>query len=127
MISNSANLFVDRCAPFHKPPFQAYDGLAIAPEVITVMDLMNDATQCGPPLTCTTQGTGASTYLTSVNGVAYDQDSNRYYWVYFLNGLMPTVGFKAFVLNNNDSVAWDYKHFSSGLRQSNHLDHPANK
>ena len=126
-MSNTANLFVDWSAPFHNPPYQACDGLPISPGQTTVQQLMNEAEECGPTLTYTSQGTGSSAFLTSINGVANNQDGNGYYWVYFVNGNMPTVGFGDYTLNDNDSVAWDYKHFSSGLAQPNHHDHPANK
>ncbi len=116
--SNSANLFVDWGA-FHTPPWQACDSIPIVPGQTTVLELLQQAgTSCNPPIVFTYQGSGQSAYLTSIDGVENNANGNGYYWIYFVNGQVPSIGFGAYVLNNGDSVVWDYKHFSSGLRQA---------
>lgn len=124
-MSSSANLFIDWQAEFHTPAYQACDGLAISAGTTTVEDLLNEAGGCQPPISYTSVGTGANAYLTAIDGVTSNQDGNGYYWVYYVNGVMATVGFGEYTLSDNDSVAWDYKHFSSGLKQANQPDHPA--
>lgn len=124
-MSNTANLFIDWQSPFHKPAFQACDKLPVATGA-TVADLLDEASSCNPSITYTAQGSGASEYLTSIDGVESNKESG-YFWVYFVNGKMPPVGFAEYKLSDGDSVAWDYKHYSSGLRQLNQPDHPANK
>lgn len=126
-MTDTANLFIDWQAPFHSPPYQACDGLAITSGSTTVKELLNEAEGCCQPVTYTASGSGASAYLTAIDGEASNQDDNGYYWVYYVNGVMPSVGFGAYQLHANDGVAWDYKHFSSGLRQVNQPDHPANQ
>jgi hypothetical protein len=116
--TDTANLFVDWGSPFHIPPWQACDFLPITSGSSTVLDLMNAAGSCDPPISFTYEGSGQSAYLTSINGVVSNQGGNGYYWVFFVNGTAPSVGFGAYVLNSGDSVVWDYKHFSSGLRQA---------
>lgn len=125
-MSDTANLFIDWQAKWHTPPYQAYDGLPISTGAV-VESLMNEAEECSPPITYTSVGSGASAYLTAIDGVENNQAGNGYYWVFFVNGKMPTVGFGAYELSNGDSVAWDYKHYSSGLSQVNQPDHPANQ
>jgi len=125
-MSDTANLFIDWQSQWHDPAYQACDGLAISTDT-TVQDLMDEATSCNPSITYTATGSGDSAYLTAIDGVESNQDGNGYYWVYLVNGHMPSVGFGAYILEDGDSVAWDYKHFSSGLRQVNQPDHPANK
>ncbi len=125
-MSDTANLFIDWQSQFHTPPYQACDGLPISTGA-TIENLLDEAESCKPPITYTSVGSGSSAYLTSIDGVKSNQGGNGYYWVYFVNGIMPPVGFGAYELSDGDSVAWDYKHFSSGLRQVNQPDHPANK
>jgi len=126
-MSDTANLFIDWSAPFHTPPYQACDYLPITVNVSTVKTLMDEASGCSPSITYTSTGRGGSAYLTSIDGVESNQDGNGYYWVYFVNNKMGDVGFEVCKLSPGDSVAWDYKHFSSGLKQVNQPDHPANK
>jgi hypothetical protein len=126
-MSDTANLFIDWQAQWHTPPYQSCDGLPISTGVTTVKNLLDEAANCNPSITYTSNGSGDSAYLTSIDGVDSNHDGNGYYWVYFVNGQQPSVGFGAYKLNDGDSVAWDYKHFSSGLSQVNQPDHPANK
>ena len=123
----SANLFVDWSSPFHNPPWQACDYLPIEAGVTTVLNLMNEANSCKPKISFTYEGDGESAYLTSIDGVENNQDNNGFYWVFFVNGQMPKVGMGAYKLSNNDSVVWDYKHYSSGMMQVNQPDHPLTK
>ncbi len=127
-MSNTANLFIDWQQQWHQPPWQACNDLPIVSSKSTVKDLLDESkSYCNPSINYTSTGSGDSEYLTSIDGVENNQGGNGYYWVYFVNGNMPSVGFAAYKLNAGDSVAWDYKHFSSGLRQMNQSDHPANK
>lgn len=122
---DTTNLFVDWASEFHTPPWQACDGLAITSGQTTVLALMSEAESgCKPSVVSTIQGSGQSAYLTAIDGVASNQDGNGYYWVYFVNGQMPSVGIGAYVLKNGDSVAWDYKHYTCGLRQATDVSHP---
>jgi hypothetical protein len=115
---STANLFVDWGSEFHDPAWQACDDLSIDTGS-TVLDLMNEAAEeCDPPIPFTYTGSGQSAFLTSIDGVANNQNNNGYYWVYFVNGQAPQVGFGAYTLSAGDSVAWDYKHFNSGLSQA---------
>lgn len=123
----TANLFIDWGSEFHDPAWQACNYLSITENSSTVFDLMNEAISCNPSVNFTYEGSGESAYLTGIDGVQSNQNGNGYYWVYFVNGQMPNVGFGAYKLSNNDSVAWDYKHFNSGMKQINQLDHPLNK
>ena len=116
--TNTANLFVD-WGSFHNPPWQACDFIPITPGQTTVFDLMQTAESfCSPSITFTYQGSGQSAYLTAIDGVENNPDGNGYYWIYLVNGTSPSIGFGAYVLQAGDSVVWDYKHFSSGLRQA---------
>ncbi|WP_299116376.1 DUF4430 domain-containing protein [uncultured Winogradskyella sp.] len=124
---NSANLFIDWSSQFHNPPWQACDYIPITPNQTSVFNLMNDASSCNPPVKFTFEGNGDSAYLTSIDGVENNQNGNGYYWVFLVNGKMANVGFAAYKLSDNDSVVWDYKHFSSGMKQANQPDHPLNK
>ena len=120
-----ANLFVDWSAPFHTPPWQACNGLPIEAGQSTVLDLMGVAPDgCSPGIASTIEGSGQSAYLTAIDGVESNANGNGYYWVYFVNGAMPPVGIGSCVLQDGDSVAWDYKHYSSGLKQANDPTHP---
>lgn len=113
----TVNSFVDWGGDFHTPPWQADDGISITPGTTTVWDVLN--TGPNPPLNPTSAGTGAGLYVTGIGGVSQDP-ATGYYWVYFVNGQEPPVGANAYVLNGGESIAWDYKHFSSGLKQATH-------
>jgi len=113
----TANLFVDWGAP-HVPAWQVNNGLPIVAGATTAFGLFS-VSGVTPPLTVTTQGSGAGLYVTAIDGVVQDPGTG-FYWVYFVNGNMPTVGCDAYLLQDGDSIAWDYKHFSSGLSQPNH-------
>ncbi len=126
-MSDTANLFVDWQAQFHDPAYQACDNLPVSSGSTTVETLMNEAVSCSPSITYTSTGSGDNAYLTSIDGVESNKDGNGYYWIFYVNGTIASVGFGACKLNNGDSVAWDYKHSSSGLSQANQQDHPANK
>ncbi len=124
-MADTANLFVDWGGEFHNPAWQACDYLPIVPQVTTVQGLMDEAQNgCNPSVTYTAEGSGQSAYLTSIDGVTSNQGGNGYYWIYFVNGQMPSVGFGAYTLSPGDSVAWDYKHFSSGLKQATQPNFP---
>ncbi|MGC6482024.1 MAG: DUF4430 domain-containing protein [Synechococcus sp.] len=111
----TANLFIDWQAAFHTPPYQACDFLPLPPGA-TVEHLMNETGNCcNPSITYSSIGSGDSAYLTAIDGVESNQDGNGYYWVYYVNGIMPSIGFGAYQLSGGDSVAWDYIHYSSGL------------
>ena len=114
----TADLFVDWGA-VHDPEYQACSDLDITPGVTTVLDLMNvAASNCDPPIQFTYTGSGPTAFLTSIGGVYNNENGREYYWIYLVNGHSPGVGFGAYTLSNGDSVAWDYKHSSSGLSQA---------
>ena len=116
--SNTANLFVDWGA-FHKPHWQACDFIPIVPGQTTVLDLMQKAgTSCNPSIVFTYKESGQSAFLTSIDGVENNANGNGYWWIFYVNGKLAQVGFGAYVLNDSDSVVWDYKHYRSGLRQA---------
>ncbi|KVN29489.1 hypothetical protein WJ63_09165 [Burkholderia pyrrocinia] len=119
MANSVANQFVDWGAEFHNPPWQANDRIAIAPGVTTVFDLLT-ADGVSPALNPQWQGSGASLFVTALGGVEANQGGNGYWWVYFVNGQMPDVSCAVYTLQPGDSVAWDYKHYSSGLKQAVH-------
>ena len=121
---DSADLFIDWSGEFHTPAYLAIDGLPIVPGFSTVLDLLNAASRRDPSFQFTKTGEGANAWLTSIGGVANNQQGNGYYWVFFVNGVMPQKGCGACVLDDNASVAWDYKHYSSGFSQANQEDHP---
>lgn len=123
---NTVNLFIDWASEFHNPPWQACDGVPIISGESTLLDVMNEVAQYNPPVNYTSVGEGPNAYLTAIDGVQSNQGGNGYYWVFFVNGVMPEVGYGAYVLSANDSVAWDYKHYASGLRQASQADHPVN-
>ncbi|WP_080487126.1 DUF4430 domain-containing protein [Burkholderia ubonensis] len=56
----------------------------------------------------------------SESRVEANQGGNGYWWVYFVNGQMPDVSCAVYTLQPGDSVAWDYKHYSRGLKQAVH-------
>ena len=115
---STADNFVDWGGEFHQPAYQANDGIPIDVGVTTVWDvLISSAIQ--PPLKPTATGQGANLYVTSIGGVAQNA-STGYYWVYFVNGSEPNVGAGAYLVQPGDSIAWDYKHFSSGHKQATH-------
>jgi hypothetical protein len=115
----SANLFVDWGGDYHDPAWQVTNGIQFQPGVATAYDLFQ-AAQNSPPFTIASQGSGAGLYITAIDGVVQNAGGNGYWWVYFVNGTQPTVGCDAYLLNDGDSIAWDYKHFSSGFRQAPH-------
>lgn len=125
-MTNTANLFIDWQKEWHNPAWQACNYLSILLGQSTVKTLLDEAKSCEPSISYTSVGSGDSEYLTAIDGVENNQNGNGYYWMYFVNGNMPSVGFAAYKLNAGDSVAWNYKHYSSGLRQMNQPDHPAN-
>jgi len=114
----TVNLFVDWGSEFYTPPWQVNNGIEMA-DGSTVFDLFSSPAVV-PPLTVASQGSGAGVYVTAINGVVQNQGGNQYWWVYFVNGQEPTVGANAYILNDGDSVAWDYKHFASGFKQAPH-------
>ncbi|HEV2741050.1 MAG TPA: DUF4430 domain-containing protein [Candidatus Elarobacter sp.] len=115
---STVNHFVDWGSEFHDPPWQADDDVAITPGVTTVWDVLNSGA-LQPPLQPTSQGSGPSLYVTGIGGVSQNSGTG-YYWVYFVNGQEPTIGAAAYVLNGGESIAWDYKHFSSRHKQATH-------
>ncbi|WP_148092900.1 DUF4430 domain-containing protein [Burkholderia sp. Bp8992] len=119
MANSVANQFVDWGSEYHAPPWQANDNIAIAPGVTTVFDLLT-ADGVSPALNPQSQGSGASLFVTALGGVQANQGGNGYWWVYFVNGKMPDVSCAVYTLQPGDSVAWDYKHYSSGLKQAVH-------
>jgi hypothetical protein len=115
---STVNNFVDWGGEFHTPPWQANNVVPITPGATTVWDVLN-LSAITPPLAPSSVGSGPSLYVTGLGGV--DQDpTTGYYWVYFVDGTEPTVGAAAYVLNGGESIAWDYKHFSSGFKQAPH-------
>jgi hypothetical protein len=119
MAEATANLFVDWASEFHAPPWQANDQLPITEGATTALDLFNCA-GVAPPLAVLTQGAGQGAYVTAIDGVTQNSGGNGYWWVYFVNGTAPNVGAGAYMLKDGDSVAWDYKHVASGLKQAPH-------
>jgi hypothetical protein len=115
----TANLFVDWGSEFHAPPWQANDRLPIVEGQTTAFDLFQSA-KVIPPLAVVTQGSGQGVYVTAIDGVIQNAGGNGYWWVYFVNGAEPDVGANAYLLKDGDSVAWDYKHMASGLKQASH-------
>ncbi len=85
----------------------------------TVFDLLT-ADGVSPALNAQWQGSGASLFITGLGGVEANQGGNGYWWVYFVNGQMLEVSCAVYTLQPGDSVAWDYKHYSSGLKQAVH-------
>lgn len=112
----TVNHFVDWGGEFHRPPWQVNDGIPIQPGVTTVYDVLQ-AVQ--PSLDPTSQGAGAGLHVTGIGGVSQDPNTG-YYWVYFVNNAEPPIGAGAYVLHGGESIAWDYKHFSSGFKQATH-------
>lgn len=118
-MEDSANQFIDWGSEFYNPPWQANDGLLVVDGQTTVFDLLsNEGVE--PLLVLETEGSGAALFVTAINGVQANQDGNGFWWVFFVNGTMPDVGCAAYTLSPGDSVAWDYKHYSSGLKQAPH-------
>jgi len=119
----TANLFIDWGGEFHTPPFKAIDYLPIDGNgSTTILDLMTES-----KIKFTYKGSGDSAYLTSIDGVSYNQNENGYYWFFYVNNKPIQVGFGAYDLSDSDSVAVDYKHWSSRMKQVNQPDHPLNK
>ncbi|MFL9912795.1 DUF4430 domain-containing protein [Paraburkholderia sp. RL17-337-BIB-A] len=119
MTKPTVNQFVDWSSEFHNPPWQANDAVPINPGVTTAFDLLT-ASGVAPSLNPQWEGSGAGLYVTGLGGVMANQDGNGYWWVYLVNGKMPDVSCGIDVLASGDSVAWDYKHVSSGLKQAAH-------
>ncbi|MEM5370934.1 DUF4430 domain-containing protein [Paraburkholderia azotifigens] len=119
MTNATANQFVDWGSEFHTPPWQANDAIGINPGVTTAFDLLT-AAGVSPALTPQWQGSGAGLFITGLGGVEANQGGNGYWWVYLVNGKMPEVSCAAYALQLGDSVVWDYKHYSSGMKQAVH-------
>jgi hypothetical protein len=119
MASGTVNQFIDWSSEFHTPSWQANDGIAVDPGTTTAFDVLS-AVDVTPPLTVEHEGTGDGVFITSIDGVKANQDGNGYWWVYFVNGTMPDIGPAAYKVKSGDSIAWDYKHYSSGLKQATH-------
>jgi hypothetical protein len=122
-MADTANQFIDWGTEFHDPPWQANDGIEIVLGQTSAFDLLS-ANGIVPPLTVKTEGSGDGLFVTAINGVQANQDDNGFWWVFFVNGQMPDIGCAAYKLSGGDSVAWDYKHYSSGLRQATHAPLP---
>jgi hypothetical protein len=114
----TVNQFIDWSAPFHAPPWEATDNIPFTPGVTTVYDLLT-APLVIPALDPVTQGQGQGIYVTGLGGVD-ENPATGFWWVYLVDGKEPNVGCAAYVLNGGESVVWDYKHFSSGLKQATH-------
>lgn len=54
-------------------------------------------------------GTGANAFVTSINGV--DADSNSQYWAYTVNGEMASVGAGSYITKNDDIIKWELTSF----------------
>lgn len=120
MADSVVDLFVDWSLEFHTPPWQANDRVAISPGVTTAFDLLF-AGDVSPSLTVEYKGAAAELFVTGIDGVKANQGKNGFWWVFFVNGTMPRVGPAAYKVKSGDSVVWDYKHYSSGLKQATHL------
>lgn len=119
MVDATVNLFVDWGAEFHNPPWQVNNGVEIVPGKTTAFQLLQLAAVV-PPLTVGSEGSGAGVFVTAIDGVVEDQNGNQYWWVYSVNNSEPSVGANAYILQGGESVAWDYKHVSSGFKQASH-------
>lgn len=115
----SANLFVDWGGEFHNPPWQANNNIPIVVGQTTAYDLFL-ATEIVPPLAIQSQGSGQGIFITAIDGVVQNQSGNGYWWTYYINTQPAQVGCDAYLLQDGDSIAWDYQHFSSGFKQPNH-------
>ncbi|MHB8270257.1 DUF4430 domain-containing protein [Bradyrhizobium sp.] len=126
MGNGTVNQFIDWGSQFHNPPWQANDQIAVQAGVTSVFDVMS-LSGVTPALNVQSQGSGDSLFVTAINGVVADQGGNGYWWVYFVNGSVPDVGCAAYKVKSGDSIAWDYKHFSSGLKQAPHPELDSSK
>jgi hypothetical protein len=118
-MADTAEQFIDWGGEFHQPPWQANDEMAIVAGQTTAFDLLT-ANGVVPSLAVEFQGTGESVFVTSIGGVKANQNGNGYWWICFVNQNPLTVSCAAYKLNPGDSVAWDYKHASSGFMQPSH-------
>jgi hypothetical protein len=119
MATGKVNLFVDWGGEFHNPPWQANDGLEIEDGVTTAFELLSNPAAM-PALSVQSEGSGDGVYVTAIDNVVQDSGGNQYWWVYAVNNAEPTVGANAYKLKDGDSVAWDYKHITSGFKQATH-------
>jgi hypothetical protein len=118
MADSTVNQFID-WGQVHNPPWQANDDIPVVPGTTTVFNVLA-APGVAPPLSVLSKGTGDGVFVTGINGVMANQNGNGFWWVYLVNGSVPNVGCNAYKVQAGDSIVWDYKHFSSGLRQVNH-------
>ena len=122
----SANLFIDWTPGYHQPSAQACNYIPITPGVSTVLDLMLDSSgNCHPsepPISFVCSSTESACektgFLTAIDGVAGNQNDNGRYWCYYVNGALAPVAFNSYVLQDGDSVAWDYLPASNGCPAS---------
>jgi Domain of unknown function (DUF4430) len=121
MSNGTVNQFIDWGSSFHSPPWQVNNGIRVQPGVTTVFDVMS-LPGVTPQLRVRSQGSGANLFVTAIDDVVANQNGNGYWWVFFVNGLMPNIGCGAYKVQSGDSIVWDYKHFSSGLKQAPHPD-----
>ena len=123
---SSANLFIDWTPGYHQPSAQSCNSIPINPGMTTVLDLMIDSSgNCHPsepPISFVCSSTTAaceqSGFLTAIDGIAGNQDGNGRYWCYYVNGALANVAFNSYVLQDGDSVAWDYLPASNGCPAS---------
>jgi hypothetical protein len=119
MATGAVNQFIDWSSEFHDPSWQANDGIPTEPGTTTAFDVLS-APSVNPPLVVEAEGAGDGLFVTAIDGVKANLNGNGYWWVYLVNGHEPDVGPAAYKVKDGDSIAWDYKHFSSGLRQATH-------
>jgi hypothetical protein len=114
----TANLYVDWgwCS---NPPVQSTTQIPISVGQATAYDLFF-ASQVAPPLNVQTQGSGASIYVTGINGLIDNQSGNGYWWLYLINNQEAQVGCNTYLVQDGDTIAWVYLHYNSGLAQPNH-------
>jgi hypothetical protein len=68
---------------------------------------IRDALQQAPEVTIGQQGTGASAFLTQINGVANDGATGRN-WTYTVNGRRGDRSFALYELQPEDQVLWSF-------------------
>jgi hypothetical protein len=119
MADDTVNHFIDWASEFYNPPWQANDFIPVVAGQITAFDVLN-AAEVAPALQIEYEGAGQGLYIAAINGVRANQQGNGYWWVYLVNGNDPKISCAAYKVSAGDSIAWDYKHFSSGLRQAGH-------
>lgn len=54
-------------------------------------------------------GTGANAFVTSINGV--DADLNSQYWSFKVNGELASVGAGSYITKDTDSIKWELTSF----------------